>query len=159
MKADARVVIVATAHIAGLIVVFVAVGLASACSAPLPDELADYRTRCVRMNDQPLPEAPNDPHVGRKNVYACDVPAEDLAKHQRPFPDGTTIVKEAFRDGEDFNWLIAAAQKRNGRWRWNEWTRNFADEEFRHILAGESVCTGCHQRVQSLDWIFTFSSR
>jgi hypothetical protein len=55
--------------------------------------------------------------------------------------------------------LIAIARKQGGVWQWDEYTRNFADEDFRHILAGQSVCTGCHVKAQAADWIFTTYSR
>jgi hypothetical protein len=107
------------------------------------------------MNVEPIPRTNADPHNGVKNVYACNVDVAALEANQRPFPDGTLIVKESRREGEDLVWLIATARKQAGSWQWDEYTRNFADEAFRHILAGESVCTDCHARVRSADWIFT----
>ena len=77
----------------------------------------------------------------------------------RPFPDGTLIVKDAVRDGESFPWLVAIARKQAGAWRWDEYTRNFEDEELRHGLAGQSICTGCHVKAAALDMIFNRYSR
>ncbi|MCB9733671.1 MAG: cytochrome P460 family protein [Deltaproteobacteria bacterium] len=42
-----------------------------------------------------------------------------------------------------------------GGWSWAEYTRNFESEPFYKILASESVCTGCHEKARTADWIFT----
>ena len=47
------------------------------------------------------------------------------------------------------------AHRQGGSWQWDEYTRNFAGEDFRHVLAGQSVCTGCHVKAKGADWIFT----
>lgn len=133
--------------------------LASACGSTLPDDVPGYESRCIRMNAQPIPRYDGDPHKGVKNVYACNVAQQLLQANTRPFPDGTLIVKESTREDEGFAWLIATARKKGGFWQWDEYTRNFDDEDFRHILAGESVCTGCHVKAQTADWIFTTYSR
>jgi hypothetical protein len=139
----------------GLVVALVLGALASGCGAPLPDDVAGYQSRCVRMNAQPIPPYESDPHRGMKNVYACNLTPEQVASNERPFPDGTLIVKESTRVGEDFVWLVALARKQAGAWQWDEYTRNFADEDLRHGLASASVCTDCHTRARSRDWIFT----
>jgi len=133
----------------------VGIALCVACNT-LPSDLKDYRERCERMNAEPIGPTPDDPHDGFKEVYGCNVEAAELAA---PYPDGTLIVKESCpngpcRDG-DMVWLIASARKDNGRWRWNEYTRNFEDEEFVEILASENVCINCHKRVEEKDWIYT----
>lgn len=133
--------------------------LASGCGAALPADVAGYESRCARMNAQPIPEYAGDPHAGTKNVYACGVGLPQLQSHTLPFPDGTLIVKESRGAGELFVWLIATARKQGESWQWDEYTRNFADEELRHNLAGQSVCTGCHVRAKAADWIFTAYSR
>jgi hypothetical protein len=125
------------------------------CASMPPDDLLGYQAACIQMNVEPILAYDGDPHRGTKNVFACDVPLVELAANIRPFPEGALIVKEARRDGDDFVWLLAAARKQGGAWRWDEYTRNFADEEFRHILSGEGVCTGCHQAARASDWIFT----
>jgi len=125
------------------------------CGAGLPDDLDGYESRCARMNASPIPTYPGDPHAGTKNVYACNVDPIALRANSRPFADGTLIVKESVRQGEAFVWLVATARKQGGAWRWDEYTRNFSDEGFRRILAGQSVCTGCHVKAQSADWIYT----
>lgn len=126
-----------------------------ACGSALPDDVPGYASRCTRMNASPIPRYAGDPHAGVKNVYACEVDQATLEANTRPFGDGALIVKDSTREGESFPWLIAIARKERGTWRWDEYTRNFEDEGFRHVLAGESVCTGCHGKVAALDWIFT----
>jgi hypothetical protein len=133
--------------------------LVSACGSTLPDDVPGYESRCVRMNREPIARYDGDPHNGMKNVFGCNVQQEQLQANLRPFGDGTLIVKESTRQGEALPWLIATARKQGGSWQWNEYTRNFADEDFRHILAGESVCTGCHVKAQAADWIFTSYTR
>lgn len=131
------------------------VALVASCGATLPADVPGYEARCPRMNTDPIPRYDGDPHPGIKNVFACDVALAQLAANSRPFLDGALVVKESRREHEGFVWLIATARKQGGSWQWDEYTRNFADEEFRHVLAAESVCTGCHVRAKSADWIFT----
>lgn len=127
-----------------------------ACSDPLPPELADYRSTCVRMTCSPLPKRQDDPHDGVKHVYACGADEATLALNERPFADGVTIVKESMREDSDFAWLVATARKRKDRWRWDEYTRNFEGERFLHIAASESVCIDCHRKVRDVDYIYTY---
>jgi hypothetical protein len=141
------------------VLALVLTSLSAGCGSALPDDIPGYQTRCIRMNAQPIPRSPSDPHNGVKNVYACAVDQATLEANSRPFPDGALVVKESTRDGESFPWLIALARKQGGSWRWDEYTRNFADEDFRHILSGQSVCTGCHARARAADWIFTTYAR
>jgi hypothetical protein len=129
--------------------------LPTGCAEMPPDDVLRYQVDCIPMNAEPIPVYDGDPHQGTKNVFACQVPRAQLETNARPFPDGALIVKEARRAGDDFAWLVAAARKQGGTWRWDEYTRNFADEELRHIPSGEGVCTGCHQAARSSDWIFT----
>jgi hypothetical protein len=133
--------------------------LSGNCGASLPEDVRGYESRCTRLNAQPIARYDGDPHKGMKNVYACNVAVDQLSTNARPFPDGTLIVKDSSREGEPFTWLVATARKQGGSWRWDEYTRNFADEGFRHILAPESVCTGCHVKAQADDWIFTSYTR
>lgn len=133
--------------------------LVGACSSTLPGDIPGYDSRCVRMNPTPIARTEPDPHNGVKNVYACNVPMPALEANQRPFPDGAIIVKESRRDGQAHVWLIATARKQGGTWKWNEYTRSEANGAFKHILAPESVCTGCHDRVDDQDWIFTSYAR
>ncbi|HEY0712726.1 MAG TPA: cytochrome P460 family protein [Polyangia bacterium] len=148
-KPDGRVLAIALAVLTGGI----------ACGASLPDDIPGYRDRCVQLNEARIPQPARDPHKGEKNVYACNVAKEALVANVRPFPEGAVVVKESFRRGESFPWLIATARKIDGAWKWNEYTRDSEREKFRHILAGESVCTRCHKRAAESDWIFTFHDR
>jgi hypothetical protein len=131
------------------------IGLAAGCEAELPADVEGYAERCVKMNPAPIAPYEGDPHRGMKNVYACNVDPALLRANQRPFPEGTLIVKDSTRPPESAPWLVATARKRDGGWQWDEYTRNFPDESLRRILAGQSVCTGCHQQARALDWIFT----
>ena len=108
------------------------------------------------MNAAPIAPTHDDPHDGFKEVYGCNVTADDL---KVPYPDGTLIVKESCPNGpcrdDNFVWLIASARKSNGKWRWNEYTRNFADESFAEIIAPEETCISCHKKVEATDWIYS----
>jgi hypothetical protein len=136
---------------AGLLLIFVLAG----CEAALPADVEGYATRCMRMNPTPFPPYEGDPHRGMKTVYACNVDLPLLQANKRPFPDGTLIVKESIRPPETAPWLVATARKQNGAWHWDEYTRNFPDEALRRNLAGQGICTGCHQHAREADWIFT----
>lgn len=133
--------------------------LAAGCGSTLPADVPGYESRCIRMNRDPIARYDGDPHNGTKNVFACSVETQVLQANARPFADGALIVKESTREGESFPWLIATARKLGGAWQWDEYTRNFANEDFRHILAGQSVCTGCHVKARAADWIFTTYTR
>lgn len=125
---------------------------APACGEALPDDVAGYED-CLQMNEAPLPQRDDDPHEGKKNVFACNVTCEQV--DERPFPDGALIVKESIKDGQDHAWLVATARKSNGQWRWDEYTRNFASEDFARIVPSEGVCIDCHKKWQADDWIAT----
>lgn len=129
--------------------------LVGGCGTTLPYDVAGYEQRCVRLNVDPIPPRRDDRHQGFKNVYACNVDREQLRANRRPFPEGTLIVKESRRPNEPFVWLMALARKHGGGWTWDEYTRNFSDDELRHGFASEEVCTACHVQAQADDWIFT----
>ncbi len=131
--------------------------IALACAEALPDDIANYRDdpNCHQMNVAPLPKRGDDPHEGVKDVFACNVPLEALESNARPFPAGAVIIKESTRSDSDYAWLVATARKSESGWTWNEYSRNFEDEEFVHIAASEQVCIDCHQKVEALDWIYT----
>lgn len=136
---------------------------AAACAERLPAGEA-YRTHCLRMNPEPIAPYDGDPHEGWKDVWACDVTEADLLDAdgdvRLPYPDGTLIVKESCAlapcdDDGSYAWLIATARKTAGTWTWAEYTRNFADEDFAKLPLDEAVCTDCHQKYETLDWIST----
>jgi len=132
-------------------------GYCNACAEPLPSELENYREECLKMNCEPISVKNDDPHEGVKDVFACNVSEEALLEtlEGAPYPDGTIIVKESTRTDSDYPWLIATARKRGDSWKWDEYTRNFENEDFLRIVSGESVCTDCHDKARSRDWIFT----
>lgn len=130
------------------------------CGETLPSDVANYREDddCHKMNAAPLPRRSDDPHEGEKNVYACNVPLAVLRANERPFPEGTIVIKESIRRDSDYAWLVATARKHADGWQWAEYTRNFESEEFVHILPGEQVCIDCHRDARTVDWIYTFYS-
>lgn len=129
------------------------------CGEELPADVAGYAERCVKMNAKLIEPTDDDPHEGYKNVYACNIEAADLltaaGAPALPYPDGTMIVKESSRENQDYVWLIATARKQGGAWRWDEYTRNFPEEEFVRIAASEKVCIDCHTKVEAADFIYT----
>ncbi|MFT5430831.1 MAG: hypothetical protein ACI9OJ_001509 [Myxococcota bacterium] len=147
----------AGAHGLGLVIL----GLFSTgCGDTLPEEVMGYRTRCIQMNVEPIEPTAADPHDGFKDVFACNVTLDQLRDPSngapvRPFPDGTMLVKESSKEGQDYPWLVATMEKKSGTWEWHEYTRNFGDEDFVHIVGGPSVCTDCHRTVEALDWVYT----
>ena len=60
------------------------------------------------------------------------------------------------REGEAFTWLVATARKELGKWRWDEYTRNFDNEGHQRLLVKQSKCTSCHDRAAAQDDIFTY---
>ena len=127
----------------------------------LPDDTAGY-DQWLKLNAQPIPPAEGgDPHRGTKNVYvnqAREVIAPN-GEQKFPYPDGTIIVKEATRPGKDFIGLIAVMWKEAGNhpdagdWRFEEFLRGAADEDFRLAFEG-GVCTGCHSGAADTDFVF-----
>ena len=130
-------------------------GLAS-CAERLPEDVRNYQSDCLLMTEG-IAEVPDDPHRGTKNVYACNASYDELRANARPFADGVIMVKEATRADADFVWLVSTARKIDGGWQWDEYTRNFDDEDFVHIISGEGACIDCHRDVSipAFDWIFS----
>ena len=133
----------------------------AACSGEtLPDDVVGYKS-CLKLNAEELPQKDDDPHVGVKNVYACNVTEADLVTADGepivPYREGTLIVKEATRksEGQDYPWLVATARKEGGAWTWKEYTRNFPGEDFVRIPVAEAVCVDCHAKVKGVDYIYT----
>ncbi|RKU23476.1 hypothetical protein C6499_18390 [Candidatus Poribacteria bacterium] len=128
----------------------------------LPDDVAGY-TQWLKLNAEPIPPVPGgDPHNGTKNVYVNKT-VDDIApngKQQFPYPDGSIVVKEAFRPGKDFVGLIAIMRKKAGvdpdhnDWEFIEYVRNAPDADFT-VIAKDGVCWGCHTRVEDIDYVFT----
>ena len=123
-----------------------------ACETTLPDAVEGYADRCPKLNPSEIPPYDGDPHPGMKNVYACDVDRSVVEANLRPFPEGTVIVKESTRPGESTP-LVGGHRtaSRTAAGARDEYTRNFSDESLRRNLAGQSICTDCHQRARALD--------
>ena len=128
----------------------------------LPDDVAGY-TQWLKLNAELIPPVPGgDPHNGDKNVYVNKT-REDIApngEQQFPYPDGSIVVKEAYRPNKDFVGLIAIMRKKAGvnpdhnDWEFIEYVRNAADAEF-SVIAQGPTCWGCHSRVEDIDYVFT----
>ncbi len=128
----------------------------------LPEDVAGY-TGWLKLNAEPIPPVPGgDPHNGDKNVYVNKT-RETIApngEQQFPYPDGSIVVKEAYRPGKDYVGLIAIMRKKAGvdpdhnDWEFIEYTRNASDADFA-VIAKDGVCWGCHARVEDIDYVFT----
>ncbi len=128
----------------------------------LPADVAGY-TQWLQLNAEPIPPVPGgDPHNGTKNVYVNKT-REDIApngEQQFPYPDGSIVIKEAYRPGKDFVGLIAIMRKKAGvdpdhnDWEFIEYVRNAPDADF-SVIAKDGVCWGCHSRVEDVDYVFT----
>lgn len=80
------------------------------------------------------------PHGDAVDLYVNDVVAGALAAGAPldSWPEGSLIVKDGW-DGDDLE-VIAAMEKRDGRWYWAEW-----DGEGASLYSGEpEVCIDCH---------------
>ncbi len=128
----------------------------------LPEDVAGYE-KWLKLNAEPIPPvAGGDPHNGTKNVYVNqerDTIAPE-GEQQFPYPDGSIVVKEAFRPNKDYVGLIAIMRKKAGTdpdhndWEFIEYTRNAPDADFKVIASGR-ICWGCHIRVEDIDYVFT----
>ena len=127
----------------------------------LPDDTAGY-DQWLKLNAQPIPPVPGfDPHNGTKNVYVSQTREVIAPNGQQlfPYPDGAIVVKEAVRPGKDFIGLVAVMWKEAGTnpafgdWRFEEYTRNAPDAEFRLIASG-AACSGCHSGAAATDFVF-----
>lgn len=119
----------------------------------LPAWTAGYQ-EWTKITDAPLPPRDADPHLGTKTVYTSKPAAGGT------FPEGTLIVKEAFRPGKDFIGLIATMRKEPGAdpehadWVFIEWTREGPNDAFSE-QARDAVCWSCHMGAADRDYVFT----
>ena len=128
----------------------------------LPDDVAGY-DKWLKINAEPIPPVPNrDPHDGTKNVYvnqSRDTIAPD-GEQQFPYPDGSIVVKEAYRPNKDYVGLIAIMRKIAGSnpdhndWEFVEYTRSKPDDDFKVIASG-GLCSNCHVQAEDIDYVFT----
>ena len=134
--------------------VTVGVAVAQSDAAPLPGlpaYTAGYKS-WHKLNRTLLPARASDAHPGTKNVYVSR-----RARAGR-YPVGTVVVKEVFRRGQRYPYVIAAMRKTRARahngWLMIEWTRASASSRFR-VLAQGAVCYGCHVGAKRTDYVFT----
>jgi hypothetical protein len=134
----------------------VAVGAALAQSGAkplpgLPAYTAGYKG-WHKLNRVPLPQRPSDAHPGTKNVFVSR-----RARSGR-YPLGTVVVKEVFRKGQRFPYVIAVMRKTTARahngWQMIEWSRGSAGSRF-SLLAQGAICYGCHVGAKRTDYVFT----
>ena len=128
----------------------------------LPEDVAGY-TQWLTLNAEPIPPAPGgDPHNGTKNVYVNKT-REDIApngEQQFPYPNGSIVVKEAYRPNKDYVGLIAIMRKKAGvdpdhnDWEFTEYLRDAPDTAFSLKFQG-GTCWGCHAQVADIDYVFT----
>lgn len=102
-------------------------------------------------------------HAGAKRIFARPSRAELVAggTQRFPYPRGTVVVKEGRTDGEIT--LVAIMEKvrandaATGGWRYAEYNRASAGEQFAKVNFPESGCAGCHMNAntrQATDWVF-----
>jgi hypothetical protein len=80
------------------------------------------------------------PHGNEVDIFMNDVVAAALSEGApiEAWPEGSLIVKDGW-DGDELD-LVAAMEKRDGRWYWAEW-----DGEGSSLFSGEpEVCIDCH---------------
>ena len=128
----------------------------------LPDDVAGY-DKWLKINAEPIPPVPGrDPHNGTKNVYVNQsrgTIAPD-GEQQFPYPDGSIVVKEAYRPNKDYVGLIAIMRKIAGSnpdhndWEFIEYTRSKPDDDFKVIASG-GLCSNCHVQAEDIDYVFT----
>lgn len=132
--------------------------------SPLPGLPADVGgfEGWLRLNAQPIPPRPSDPHNGTKLVFVNQARGTIAPGGQQrfPYPDGSIVVKAATRPGRDFIGLFAIMRKRAGQdpahgdWEFVEYVRSSASEQF-FLAARDAVCWNCHAAAASVDWVFT----
>jgi hypothetical protein len=147
------VVVIACLAAAG--VVIASLGQAQPVATPLPG-LPQYTVgykAWFKINRTPIPQSDGDAHPGTKNVFASK-----RAVRGR-YPVGTVIVKEVFRRGQRYPYVIAAMRKLKGRtahngWVMIEWTRRSERTRFSVLAQGE-ICYSCHVGAKATDYVFT----
>ena len=81
-------------------------------------------------------------------------------EQQFPYPDGSIVVKEAYRPDKDYVGLIAIMRKIAGSnpdhndWEFIEYTRGKQDDDFKVIASG-GLCSNCHVQAEDTDYVFT----
>lgn len=118
----------------------------------LPSYTAGY-TGWTKLNSKPIPRRAVDAHSSIKNVYASKLPRAGR------YPVGTVIVKEGRQRAGAPVTLIAmmrklSANRPHNGWQMIEWTRPSGSVRFNELARG-SICTSCHFRARSTDYVFT----
>ena len=131
-----------------------AAGVAGA-HAPRKDGLPSYVSGYAswnKVNRVPI-RGGSSAHQGVKTVYASK------RKVGRHYPVGTIVVKTASPPGKRWLSLVATMRKvmgkRNGGWRWEEFTRTSPTARFAKVGFPESGCAACHMQAKTNDYVFT----
>jgi hypothetical protein len=115
----------------------------------------------TKLNRDPIPPTDSDPHLGTKDVFSSE--EAERSGGMLLYPDGTVIVKHAFRPDRDFIGLIAIMRKEKGAdpehndWVFVEYTRDSPDEPFTE-LARDSVCWSCHMGAAQTDYVWVHAT-
>ena len=124
----------------------------------LPDYTAGYRdfTGLISLE---IPPDSGAPHGGVKSVWATD---DREATPAGAFPDGTVVVKEGERGGDQAAIVavmrkVAGVDPEHGDWEFIEFSRSDPSSPYT-VLAQDQVCWGCHAGAIEGDWVFTSSS-
>ncbi|MBI4640097.1 MAG: cytochrome P460 family protein [Candidatus Tectomicrobia bacterium] len=147
------------AIIAGLLVVNAQSGI--------PDDIANYRT-WTKMNATPITDLSN-PRAGPKNTFIT-LSHDELRDiigpggvGRKPFPDGTTIVRETLDPDARFLRVLFVMRKdskaagQTKGWVFSGFSRTAADQPFQPTQIEDPVarCLNCHLQVKASDFVFT----
>ena len=143
-----RARIVAVVAIIAVAASVVVVAIASTSAAGLPSYTNGYQ-KWPKLNRKPFTSTGplSSAHRGVKNVYAS------RRKVGSKYPNGTVIVKSiqpAGRKGMPAQ--VAVMRKVKGRWRFVEYQLSGSRYT---VLAQGQLCTSCHMRAKSNDYVFT----
>ena len=135
-------------------------------SSGIPQEIENYRSwtkmNAILLND------PSNPRAGPKNTFinlSADLLKEIYAaggRVQKPFPNGTILVRESLDPVEGFVRVLFVQRKDSGAGRTRGWvfsglTRTTASEVYQPLAIADPVarCLDCHAQVRNTDFVFT----
>jgi len=154
---------------AGLVLamsIFIGASAQTGSLAGVPTEIEPYRS-WTKMNAILLTD-PSNPRAGPKNTF-INLNADQL-KHvfapggrvQKPFPDGTILVRESLDLAAGFVRVLFVQRKDSSAGRTKSWvftgfTRNTASEAYQPLPIPDPVtrCLDCHAQVRNNDFVFT----
>ncbi len=135
-------------------------------SAGIPSEIENYRS-WTKMNSILLND-PSNPRAGQKNTFinqSHNQLKEIFApggRVQKPFPDGTIVVRESLDPAEGFVRVLFVQRKdssvaRTKGWVFTGFLRSTAKEPYQPLAIPDPVarCLDCHAQVRNTDFVFT----